>query len=46
MGKYQLDYKSQAQVERYHEKNSVSNKNGHKTRVQELLRRANIGKND
>lgn len=26
MGKYQLDYKGQAQVERYHEKHSTGNK--------------------
>ena len=39
MGKYQLDYKGQAQVARFHEKNSVV-KPDKKARVQELLKKA------
>lgn len=36
MGKYQLDYKGQAQVERFHEKHSTGGGNTKKNRVQEL----------
>ena len=38
MGKYQLDYKGQAQVERFHEKHS-RHKGDKKIRVQELKTR-------
>ncbi len=38
MGKYQLDYKGQKQVERFHEKNSTGTSDK-KARVQELLKK-------
>ncbi|WP_186652510.1 hypothetical protein [Streptococcus sp. sy004] len=38
MGKYQLDYKGQAQVERFHEKHSKV-KSDKKARVQDLKAR-------
>lgn len=40
MGKFQLDYKGQAQVERYHEKNSKGSQTSRKARVQALLKQA------
>lgn len=39
MGKYQLDDKGKALIERYHEKNSNVNKDK-KSRVKELLKQA------
>lgn len=39
MGKYQLDYKGQAQVERFHEKHSKGGSDK-KARVQALLAKA------
>lgn len=38
MGKYQLDAKGQAQVQRFHEKHSTA-KSDKKARVQELLKK-------
>ncbi|MFS1664208.1 hypothetical protein [Streptococcus sp. zg-JUN1979] len=40
MGKYQLDYKGQAQVERYHEKQVKGLHNTQKERVKALLKKA------
>ncbi|MGT2930076.1 hypothetical protein ACVR1G_07605 [Streptococcus dentasini] len=45
MGKYQLDDKGRAQVNRYHEKHSMYIKNDQKARVRELLKQTRIGKN-
>lgn len=39
MGKYQLDYKGQAQVERFHEKHSIG-RSDKKARVQALIKKA------
>lgn len=36
MGKYQLDYKGQAQVQRFHEKHSTGGGNQKKNRVNQL----------
>jgi len=44
MGKYQLDYKGQAQVERYHEKHSTGAKMDKKARIQALLKQAKRNK--
>ncbi|MFU2164865.1 hypothetical protein ACMZ6Z_08810 [Streptococcus pluranimalium] len=41
MGKYQLDDKGKALVQRFHEKNKGV-KSDYKTRVQELLKKAKI----
>lgn len=43
MGKYQLDDKGRAQVQRFHEKHSTV-KNDKKARVQELLKKASQSK--
>ncbi|MEY8434976.1 hypothetical protein AALA56_03940 [Streptococcus hyointestinalis] len=40
MGKYQLDYKGQAQVERFHEKQVKGFSNTKKERAQALLKKA------
>ncbi|MGT2893757.1 hypothetical protein ACVR0A_04805 [Streptococcus downei] len=44
MGKYQLDYKGQAQVERYHEKHSKGGQANRKERLQALLKQTQKGK--
>ncbi|EHI73599.1 hypothetical protein STRCR_0299 [Streptococcus criceti HS-6] len=44
MGKYQLDYKGQALVERYHEKNSRGGQVNRKEHLQSLLKRAQKGR--
>lgn len=36
MGKYQLDYKGQAQVQRFHEKHSTGGGNQKKNKIEEL----------
>lgn len=43
MGKYQLDYKGQAQVQRFHEKQSKGTSDK-KARVQALLQKATRSK--
>mgnify|MGYP004447402951 CR=1 len=40
MGKYQLDYKGQAQVQRFHEKHSTGSNQNRKERVKALLEKS------
>lgn len=45
MGKYQLDAKGKAQVQRFHEKHSTV-KSDKKARVKELLKKAKVTSNE